>query len=110
VHCLAGPILVAVLPILAVSFGGDSHFHQLMLWLVVPTSVAGFGLGFRRHSRRGIVLIGSAGVGTLAVAAIWGHSLWPATFEIAVSVLGSLVLGFGHWLNFQAVRQTHRHR
>ena len=32
VHCLALPILIAVLPIVALTLGtGDSHFHALML-------------------------------------------------------------------------------
>ena len=43
---VAVPVLVAVLPIAALSFGGDSHFHGLMLWLVVPTSVFGFAFGY----------------------------------------------------------------
>src|SRR5690606_41884092 len=35
VHCLAIPLLVALVPIAAIGFGG-AHFHALMLWLVVP--------------------------------------------------------------------------
>lgn len=109
VHCLAVPVLVTALPVLAVSFGGDAHFHGLMLWLVVPTSVIGFSLGFRVHGKAGIVGLGTAGVVTLAVAALWGHNVWTVSSEIAVSVVGSAMLGSAHWLNFREVRRRRLH-
>ena len=109
VHCLAVPVLVAVLPVAAVSFGEGQHFHGLMLWLVVPTSVVGFGLGFRLHRRLGLVLLGAAGVLTLGAAAIYGHDSWSEALEIGVSVLGSLLLGSAHWMNFRSVQSCHRH-
>lgn len=110
VHCLAVPVLVAVLPIAAVSLGEGSHFHGLMLWLVVPTSLVGFSLGYRVHGRAGIVFLGAVGVGVLAAAAIWGHTAWSEPVEVAVSVAGSLLLGGAHWRNFREVRRVHHHR
>lgn len=109
VHCLAVPIVVAVLPIAAVSFGDANHFHALMLWLVVPTSVAGFGLGFRVHRRLGIVLLGAGGLAALVAAALSGHNVWRESLEIGVSVVGSLILATAHWLNFREVRRVHHH-
>ena len=109
VHCLAVPVLVALLPVAAVSFGDDQHFHGLMLWLVVPTSVLGFALGFRLHRRSGIVLAGAIGVIVLAITAVYGHDAWSETLEVLASVAGSLVLGSAHWLNFRAVRRCHVH-
>lgn len=109
VHCLAVPLLVALLPIAAISFGENQHFHELMLWIVVPTSFAGLSMGYRLHRGPGIVALGAVGVCLLALAAVFGHAVWPADVEIAVSVAGSLVLGGAHWLNFRAVRRCHRH-
>lgn len=109
VHCLAVPVLFAVLPIAAISFGESHHFHGLMLWLVVPTSFAGFSLGFRLHRRGRILVLGAVGVSLLVLAAIYGHESWSVPVEILVSVGGSLLLGAAHWLNFRAVRRCHRH-
>ena len=109
VHCLAVPVLVAVLPIAAVSFGSDAHFHSLMLWLVVPTSLVGFGFGYRIHRRPPIPAAGLLGVAVLATAALWGHSSWAESVEVTVSVIGSLILGSAHWLNFREVRRAHHH-
>lgn len=109
VHCLAVPILVAVLPIAAVTFGSDAHFHEVMLWLVVPTSVVGFGLGMRIHRRAGIVMTGAIGICVIATAALWGHSSWNQLLEVLISVVGSLVLATAHWQNFREVRRLHHH-
>ena len=82
VHCLAMPFVIALLPVAAFTIGGDGHFHSLMLWFVVPTSVLGFGLGLRVHGRADIVVIGVIAIGTLAAA---------------------------HWRNFREVRRLHHH-
>jgi len=109
VHCLAMPLVIAMLPIVAVTFGSDGHFHSLMLWLVVPTSAVGFALGFRVHAKAGIVLTGTVAVAILAIVALWGHAAWDATTEVAVNVAASLLLASAHWRNFREVRRIHRH-
>lgn len=109
VHCLAVPVLVTLLPIAAFSFGNDQHFHGLMLWLVVPTSLVGFLLGYRLHGRSGIVTRGGIGVAVLALAAVYGHAAWTEAAEVSVSVAGSLLLASAHWSNFREVRRCHVH-
>ncbi len=108
VHCLAIPLIVAVLPLAALGLGGG-HFHGLMLWLVVPVSVLGFALGYRVHRRIDIVGVGVAAVALLAVAGIYGHDHWSAAVEAGVSVVASLILAGSHWVNFREVRRLHRH-
>jgi hypothetical protein len=102
-------LLVAFLPLAAISFGSETHFHSLMLWFVVPTSIVGLGLGLHAHRHIWIVLLGALGVSVLAAAALWGHTAWATSVEVGVSVLGSLVLAAAHWLNFREVRRPHRH-
>jgi hypothetical protein len=76
---------------------------------VIPTSVAGLGMGYRVHRQAGIVALGAAGVVVLTLAAIYGHDVWRPDFEVAISVLGSLLLGGAHWMNFRVVRRCHLH-
>ena len=109
VHCLAMPFVIAVLPVAAFTVGGDGHFHSLMLWFVVPTSVLGFALGFRVHRRTDIVVLGAVAIGTLAAAALWGHSAWDPSVEVLVNVAASVVLAAAHWRNFREVRRLHHH-
>ena len=109
VHCLAVPLIVAVLPIAALGFGGESHFHAVMLWLVVPISVVGLIMGYRVHTRAAIVAVGMLGMAVVAVAAVRGHAHWSVLAETVVSVLGSVLLATAHWRNFVLVRKLHVH-
>ena len=109
VHCLAMPFVIAILPLAAFTVGGDGHFHSLMLWFVVPTSVLGFGLGLRVHKRLDIVLLGVVAIAVLAAAALWGHSAWDPSVEVLVNVAASVLLAAAHWRNFREVRRLHHH-
>ena len=109
VHCLAMPVLIAVLPVAAYGERRDGHFHSLMLWFVVPTSVLGFGLGLRVHRRIDIVAMGAAAIAALAAAALWGHSAWDPSLEVTANVAASVLLAAAHWRNFREVRRLHRH-
>ncbi len=109
VHCLAATLLMALLPIAAIAFGDEGHFHTLMLWLVIPSSAIGFYLGYREHARAGIGMLGALGMIILTAAALWGHAQWLPWAEAGVSLLGSLVLVGAHWKNFQVVRRVHVH-
>jgi len=109
VHCLAMPLLVALLPVVAITFGSDGHFHALMLWLVVPTSAIAFSLGYRVHGKQGILLSGALAVAVLALVAFWGHDAWDPAVEVTVNVAASIALALTHWQNFRDVRRIHRH-
>jgi hypothetical protein len=108
-HCLAVPLLAALLPIAFVSLGVDSHFHEWMLWGVVPTSLFGLGIGLRYHQRYLIAVIGAAGLAIVAYAAIVAHNSWPWWQELSLSVAGSVLLVAAHWRNFVEVRRSHVH-
>ena len=109
VHCLAMPFVVALLPVVALTLGGDGHFHALMLWFVVPTSVLGFGLGVRVHGRWDSVALGAVAIAGLATTALWGHGAWDPSVEVPVNVAASVLLAVAHWRNFREVRRVHSH-
>ena len=106
VHCLAIPLLVAVLPVAALSLGDDAHFHGWMLGLAVPTSLAGFYFGYRIHR---LVGLGVGGI-VVFILAFVGHGYWIEEIEIFVSVLGGLLLAAAHWMNLRGVRRIHSHQ
>jgi hypothetical protein len=109
VHCLAMPFVIALLPLAALTVAGDGHFHTLMLWFVVPTSVVGFGLGVHAHRRPDIVAMGVVAIAALATTALWGHTSWEPAVEVLVNVGASMLLAVAHWRNFREVRRFHGH-
>jgi hypothetical protein len=109
IHCLALPIVIALLPVLALTWGSDAHFHALMLWFVLPTSLLGFAAGYHAHRGKAIVLLGAAAIAMLVFIALRGHAIWDTTTETIVNVAASLLLAAAHWRNFRAVRRHHDH-
>ena len=107
VHCLGVTLIVSLLPLAVVAFGG--HFHGLMLWLLVPTSAIGFFFGYREHKRALIVLSGLGAVGLISYATLVGHGQWEEWVEAVVTSLSGFMLVGAHWLNFQEVRRVHVH-
>jgi len=109
VHCLTVPLVVTLLPVAALGLGGESHFHAVMLWLVLPVSVIGLVMGYRVHHRARIVALGIVGILVISVASTVGHVQWPVSAEIIVSMGGSLLLVAAHWINFAVVKKVHVH-
>jgi uncharacterized membrane protein (Fun14 family) len=110
VHCLAIPVVVATLPVVALTWGlDDAHFHTFMLWFVVPTSVLGFAFGYHAHRGAIIVLLGAVAIAVLAFVALRAHGVWTPFQETSVNVAASLLLAVAHWRNFRAVRRAHNH-
>jgi hypothetical protein len=109
VHCLAIPLLAALLPIALAGLGSDDHFHTWMLWGVVPTSLLGFGIGVRYHGRYLLALAGATGLGIVVLAALVAHGHWLWWQEMLLSIVGSVILVLAHWRNFLEVRRCHRH-
>ena len=102
-HCLLAPVLLTLLPILSISaFVEDLVFHQLMLWLVLPTSAVALVLGCRKHRKPMILITGAVGMLMLIIVAFWGHSIMMVAYEKLATTAAGLLLAFSHYLNYKA--------
>ena len=96
-HCLALPMLIAMLPFLG-QFGAG-HFHIQMLIAVVPVSIIAFALGFRRHHSRSVVAWGGVGVLLLMVGGTIAHGSYGIVADRLLTICGSLILAAAHYFN-----------
>ena len=102
-HCLLAPVILTLLPILTLStFVEDFLFHQLLLWLVVPTSTGALFIGCRKHRGWKIISTGAIGLISLILVAIFGHDLFSATGEKVATSVAGLFLAYSHFLNYKA--------
>jgi hypothetical protein len=69
IHCAAMPFVVAYLPTLGLSFLADEAFHEWMAVGCFAIALAAFIPGFNQHRRLTPVLVGSAGLVMISVAA-----------------------------------------
>ena len=103
VHCLLAPVLLTLLPIFTASvLVEDWLFHQLMLWVIIPTSTTALVIGCRKHRFFSIALSGAVGMAVLISVALYGHQLFGHIGEKVAVSLGGLILAFSHFLNFRA--------
>lgn len=108
-HCLITPLLLVAIPALASMNVTEGTFHRLLLFLILPTSVAALSLGCRRHQDPIILVLGASGLLQLGVTALWGHDLLGETGEQISTVIGSAVLSSGHLRNYRLCRRAECH-
>lgn len=94
VHCLIGPVLVA----LGLAWVGFEGVHVALLLLVVPVAVwAGVHAGPRAR-----MLLGAGCL--LLVAALGLEPVWGKGGEVVLTVAGGVLLVAGHLLNLRRCR------
>ncbi len=103
-HCILTPAVIALLPLLTLGIGGDEHFHELMLFIVLPISTLGLALGWRQHRRSRVLLAGVAAMALLTFASTWGHDNLSHALEATLMVIGSLALAAVHVANYRVLR------
>jgi hypothetical protein len=100
-HCLAVPLLIAVLPALGSLLPTDTRFHLAMLAFAVPASGIALTSGQAQHGISWPLHTGLFGLfflilGVLAFAGTW--------LETAFTVLGALFLAAAHIANLRLRR------
>jgi hypothetical protein len=103
-HCLALPLLFALVPILSSVLPIPEHFHVIALVLAIPATAGALFAGYRRHRLAGPMIAGTIGLTLLALAAIrWGET----ALEMPVTVLGSVAIAVAHLTNWRFRRASH---
>jgi len=104
VHCLGVPLVLSVYPAALATSLLSEEFHQMLLWLVLPSSAVAVQFGCWRH-RDWLVLAGAvAGLSVLVVAAGLEGQLLSGVGETLVTLLGSALLVASHLRNFSLCR------
>lgn len=106
-HCLTLPLILILAPALSASFFGDALFHQSLLLLVIPSSIAAIGIGCKRHKDGKVWIYGISGLAVMTVAAFWGHDLVGEWGEKILTLAGAGILAAGHIRNHALCRQSH---
>ncbi len=105
IHCLALPLIVALLPSLAALGLEDEAFHFWMVIAVIPTSVIALTMGCKKHKRYSVLMIGAVGLCILAAAAFLGEDILSEFWEKGLSLIGTTFIAVGHVWNYRLCRQ-----
>jgi len=101
IHCLAVPVLLVLLPSAAALGLGNEQFHFWMLAAVLPSSLLALFLGCKKHKRYQLFILGVVGLALLLSAVVLGENIIGEAGEKVLTLLGSLFVIAGHWLNFR---------
>jgi len=106
VHCLAVPVLLILFPSIMASFHLDDHiFHELLLWLAIPSSAIAVFLGCKRHKDRRVFISAGVGLGLLTATALFGHDALDETGEKMATLLAGSILAYAHMRNYSLCRE-----
>lgn len=111
VHCLAVPVVFALLPLWPVADALHAWMHPAMAAVLLPVTALAAVAGYRAHHRREVPAVLALGLALVFAGAIFGHEAshlfaWSAaTSEAVFTVGGSLVLVAGHTANALAGRR-----
>ncbi|GGY99895.1 MerC domain-containing protein [Pseudoduganella plicata] len=97
VHCLAMPLLLALLP--AVGWASDDRTHALLVGVALLAALLSMGPGYAAHRRKEVLLAGGTGLACLAIAAFVIGPRYGHGWETAASVAGAALLGWAHLRN-----------
>jgi hypothetical protein len=108
VHCLVLPILLILLPPFSGLFAlDDEMFHQWMLYAVLPISIAALIMGYLHHRSFKVFVVGSIGLVLIILSTTLGHDVLGDTGEVVISILGSMIIAYGHFRNYQISSAKH---
>ena len=100
IHCAVLPIVLAVFPTLVVLPFEDHVFHQLLIWVILPTSTVAVFLGCRRHKDRGVFIGAAIGLSALVLTALFGHDVLGEFGEKAATFVAAIILASAHFRNW----------
>lgn len=107
IHCLILPVLISLAPLWGFTSFLHGWAHPLFIILLVPTI---YYAARRSYFDRKIVWLLLTGFVLVLTGWLAGHQWFGLIFETVVTMIGSVFLIAGHWLNFRHHRVCNNSR
>ena len=105
VHCFLTPTFL-ILTSSILSFSLDNEFvHKLIVLIAVPVSIYALSLGYKNHKTISFFPVGITGLCILVLVVILGESTLGEFGEKGLTLLGSIMVAFAHYRNYQTCRK-----
>ena len=105
IHCLLMPsFLILTSGFLALTIDNEL-IHKIFLILVIPISLYALISGFQNHKITSYMYLGISGLWLLIFAVFFGEGVFGELAEQVLTFLGSLVVAYSHYQNFQPCRK-----
>jgi hypothetical protein len=104
-HCIVLPLLIIFLPLLSSYWISSESFHLWLLIGVLFNSSYAISMGYFKHAKKSVLVWVVSGLSVLLLAFFFGARLAGELGEKALTVIGALIVAFGHLKNFQETRK-----
>jgi hypothetical protein len=105
-HCLALPLITISVPLISEIF--NTHYHEIMLFIVIPISSIALFKGFKYHRKAQIVFTGFFGAFLIIIGATVIHDQYDGFTESLFTITGSLLLALTHFINSRNSHHNHK--
>lgn len=105
IHCFFAPTFLILTSGLIFTSLDNELVHKIILLIAVPVSIYALILGYKNHSVFSFLCIGILGLMTLGSAVLLGESLLGESGEKLVTLVGSMLVCFAHFRNYQACKK-----
>ena len=104
IHCLLMPsFLILTSGFLALTIDNEL-IHKVFLILVIPISLYALISGFQNHKITSYLYLGISGLWLLIFAIFFGESVFGELIEEVLTFIGSIMVAYSHYKNFQTCR------
>ena len=109
IHCLLVPsFLILTSGFLTLSI--DNEFiHKVFLIIVLPVSLYALISGYKNHKISSYLYLGISGLWFLIFAVFFGEGALGEFAEKSLTLIGSIVVAYSHYKNYQACRESACH-
>lgn len=98
-HCLALPVILSLVPSLALCFGDHDLTHILLAGWVILFCTLAILPGFRQHGYKRILILASVGLIAVLAATFHGPMGLSEVIEVPLITVGNLMIIGAHFWN-----------
>ena len=103
-HCIVLPLIIIFLPLLSSYWISSESFHLWLLVGVLFNSSYAIALGYSKHALKSVIVWVVSGLSVLLLAFMFGADIAGEFGEKGLTVLGAMIVAFGHIKNFRATK------
>lgn len=98
-HCILTPVVLSLSASLTHFMPGEESTHRVLAIFVAAFGSLALVSGIRKHHRKIVLLLMCGGLACITGTAWFGDSLPSHTVEVAITLLGSILMIAAHRLN-----------
>ncbi|MGE7139536.1 MerC domain-containing protein [Luteibacter sp. NPDC031894] len=106
IHCAALPFVIALLPVMGLSFLADHRFEAGFVAFASVLASLALISGYRRHRRRAPLVFAIPGLVLLMLGVTFLHGHSPLVHSVLVTC-GGLLVASAHFVNLRVDRSGH---